>query len=165
MGERGPPKGEGGRPRAEIDLAVLRRAAAIGCTNEELAVVVGVCSKTFYDHLKQDPDMQQAIDEGRQAGRTTLRRLQWQRANAGSDTMLIWLGKQLLGQRDKAQIEADVNGTWVVQMPPETSSIDEWLERYTPEHIKRARMIEEQKAAGKVIDITPSGKVHDDAAK
>jgi hypothetical protein len=29
-----------------------------------------------------------------------LRRLQWKGAEAGNPTMLIWLGKQMLGQRD-----------------------------------------------------------------
>ena len=56
--------------------------------------------------MKRDPELQRAIDEGRDQGRATLRRLQWQRAHAGSDTMLIWLGKQMLGQRDKAELEA-----------------------------------------------------------
>ena len=50
--------------------------------------------------------MQVAIDEARESGKATLRRLQWQRATAGSDTMCIWLGKQLLGQRDR-QEDAD----------------------------------------------------------
>lgn len=35
--------------------------------------------------------------------------MQWQRAKAGSDTMQIWLGKQLLGQRDKQAVEHGVD--------------------------------------------------------
>jgi hypothetical protein len=41
------------------------------------------------------------IKEWRDAGKATLRRAQWQKALSGNPTMLIWMGKQILGQRDK----------------------------------------------------------------
>jgi hypothetical protein len=68
--------------------------------------------------LERDPEFQRIIDEARASGRATLRRLQWQRANGGSDTMLIWLGKQMLGQKDKVETEATnthhVSGAFVL---------------------------------------------------
>jgi hypothetical protein len=118
MGRRGPPKGEGGAPRKEIKLDVARRAASIGCTAEEIAALLGVARATFYLNLERDPEFQRIIDEARASGRATLRRLQWQRANGGSDTMLIWLGKQMLGQKDKVETEATnthhVSGAFVL---------------------------------------------------
>jgi hypothetical protein len=107
MGERGPQPGEGGAPRKVIDLDVARRAASLGCSSDEIATLLGIGRRTFFDHLKEDEDLKNAIDAGRDQGRTTLRRLQWQRAQTGSDTMLIWLGKQLLGQRDKHEFAQD----------------------------------------------------------
>lgn len=100
-GKPGPNKGEGGRPRIEIDVQVMRRAASIGCNVDEIAALLGIGRSAFYLRLEEDPELQAAIDEAREQGRSTLRRLQWQKANAGSDTMLIWLGKQMLHQRDK----------------------------------------------------------------
>jgi hypothetical protein len=38
-------------------------------------------------------------------GKASLRRLQWQKASQLDSTMLVWLGKQTLGQRDKQEIE------------------------------------------------------------
>lgn len=35
----------------------------------------------------------------------TLRRLQWKAAEGGNATMLIWLGKQLLGQKDSSHVD------------------------------------------------------------
>lgn len=99
--KNGPAKGEGGAPIKDINVDVLRRAARIGCTVDEIAALLGVHRTTFYDRLKLEPELQTAIDEAREEGKGTLRRLQWQRANKGSDTMLIWLGKQMLKQRDK----------------------------------------------------------------
>jgi hypothetical protein len=37
-------------------------------------------------------------------GRMSLRRLQWKKAQEGNTTMLIWLGKQYLGQSDKQEL-------------------------------------------------------------
>lgn len=93
-----------GRPLKEIDIEVVERAAAIGCTIEEVAGLCGVGRTTFYDRMEIDPDLKAAVDRGRENGKVTLRRLQWRKAEAGSDTMLIWLGKQMLGQRDKQEV-------------------------------------------------------------
>jgi len=38
-------------------------------------------------------------------GRSSLRRMQWKAAENGDKTMLVWLGKQYLGQRDKQETE------------------------------------------------------------
>ena len=97
-----------------IDTTVMRRAASIGCTGEEIAALLGVARATFYNRLKDDPSLQVAIDEARESGKATLRRLQWQRATAGSDTMCIWLGKQLLGQRDRQ--ENAKPGQWIATL-------------------------------------------------
>src|SRR4029077_20774331 len=91
----------GGRPRSVIDLAVVERSASIGCTKEEISALCGVAHSTFFKHLAEDPDIQKAIDRGAELGRATLRRAQWKGAVMdGNPTMMIWLGKQLLGQRD-----------------------------------------------------------------
>jgi hypothetical protein len=87
----------GGRPRKEIDWDEVRRLAEIQCTQEEVASVLGVALST----LKQYPQFSAIHKEGSEAGRKSLRRLQWDKANSGNTAMLIWLGKQYLGQRDR----------------------------------------------------------------
>lgn len=83
------------RPRTKIDVAQLEKLAAIHCTNEEIAAVLGCSSDTltrrFAEHIKK----------GKANGRASLRRQQWALAQNNNATMLIWLGKQLLGQTDK----------------------------------------------------------------
>ena len=114
----------GGRPLAEIDLDVVRNSAAIGCTVEEIASVLGLGRSTVYKYMELNPAVQEAIDEGRAKGRATLRRIQWQRANGGSDTMCIWLGKQMLGQKDRSDVTTDdkpVTGIVVSFVAPRTT--------------------------------------------
>jgi hypothetical protein len=96
MGRRSGP-GSG----AVIDLGIVERAASIGCTRDEQAALTGVAPATFYKHLAEDPAVQEAHEYGAAKGRATLRRAQWKAAvTDGNPTMLVWLGKQLLGQRD-----------------------------------------------------------------
>jgi hypothetical protein len=100
----------GGRPCAEIDLETVRNSAKIGCTVNEIAAVLGVSRSTMFKYMALDPNIQIAIDEGRDMGCGTLRRFQWHKAEAGSDTMLIWLGKQMLGQKDKSEFTGADDG-------------------------------------------------------
>ena len=88
-------------------MDLVRRSAAIGCTVNEIASVLGIARSTMYNHMESDPGIQEAIDAGRDSGCSTLRRLQWQGAEAGNATMLIWLGKQMLGQKDKTEFSGD----------------------------------------------------------
>jgi hypothetical protein len=45
------------------------------------------------------------LQRGEDEGKRSLKRLQWLQAEKGNVQMLIWLGKQWLGQKDKAPDE------------------------------------------------------------
>lgn len=89
-----------GRPPNVVELEQVTELAKIGCTMDELARVLGVADRTIR-RWKADPKFLDALELGQATGRMTLRRMQWTEAQLGNATMLIWLGKQLLGQRDK----------------------------------------------------------------
>jgi hypothetical protein len=96
MGRR---SGPGSSPT--IDQGIVERSAAIGCTRDEIAAVLGIGRSTFYRHLDSEEGLRDALEHGFAKGRATLRRAQWKGAvEDGNPTMLVWLGKQLLGQRD-----------------------------------------------------------------
>ena len=86
-----------GRPRKEIDWELVKSLAEIQCTQEEIASTIGVALST----LKQYPEFSTIHKEGIESGKKSLRRLQWEKAKSGNTAMLIWLGKQYLGQRDR----------------------------------------------------------------
>lgn len=54
---------------------------------------------TLWKFLEANPDAQDAWDIGLEEGRSALRRIQWKLAKQNT-AMAIFLGKQLLGQRD-----------------------------------------------------------------
>ncbi len=96
-----------GRPRAKIDLAQIKTLAQIQCTDYEIALVIGVSERTIERRKKADEKFLLAYETGRAEGRTSLRKWQFEQAKAQNITMLIWLGKQYLGQTDKQDLLSD----------------------------------------------------------
>lgn len=86
-----------GRPKIQFDYAEIEKLAQLHCTIEEIASFFGVNSKT----LSRDEKFKEIYKKGMDTGKMSLRRMQFKAASAGNVTMLIWLGKQLLGQTDK----------------------------------------------------------------
>ena len=94
-------KNKGGRPAFVIDFARLKALAQIQCTDVEIAAVLGCSHATFERGKAKDPRIAEFMEEGKAAGRISLRRKQFEIAMKGNPTMLIWCGKQSLGQSDK----------------------------------------------------------------
>ena len=100
-----------GRPKIEINLDELERLSALNCTMPELAAYFRVPLRTLEDRYTNDPDIRATINRGREVGKLSVRRKQMQIMNdMNSTTMAIWLGKQLLGQRDKHDVITEDRG-------------------------------------------------------
>jgi hypothetical protein len=74
---------------------------ALNCTMAEVAAFFGCNKKTIERRMKDDEEFAEIIDHGRADGMLSVRRQQFQIMESGNATMAIWLGKQLLGQRDQ----------------------------------------------------------------
>lgn len=87
------------RPRLEIDPKQVEKLAKIGCSYAEIAAVMNCSADTLERRFAV------AIKDGHEHRNSSLRRKQYQIAMTGHPTMLIWLGKQFLGQSDKNEID------------------------------------------------------------
>ena len=88
------------RPKKyDIDPVQVEKLAGYGCTNTEIAGVYG-CSTDLIDKSYSE-----FLTKGRANLKKRLRKAQLDSALSGNSTMLIWLGKQMLGQVDKQEIE------------------------------------------------------------
>lgn len=96
------------QPKLKVeDLTTMRQIRALGalqCTMGEAAAVLGVARENFSRWLSANPAGERAWLEGREAGKVSLRRLQWIMARK-SAAMAIWLGKQYLGQKEQTRTE------------------------------------------------------------
>jgi hypothetical protein len=91
-----------------IDVEELKRLCRLNCTMEEIGAFFGCDKKTIERRYAEEEDFQQAIDQGRGLGKLSVRRKQMQIMDEhNSAAMAIWLGKQILGQRDHQDITTD----------------------------------------------------------
>lgn len=93
--------------RAAIDLAQVHAMAKIGCTTEEVAALLFVSPEWVRDRLNDTVEFARAVELGLAEMKMSLRRKQYEVAMSGDVRMLIWLGKQLLDQRDKTDVKED----------------------------------------------------------
>ena len=93
------------RPRKEIDWKKLDNLCQIQCTGEEIASVLEIDYDTLNSACKREHKMgfSDYYSQKAPAGKASLRRRQYKAAMDGNATMLVWLGKNLLGQTDKIE--------------------------------------------------------------
>lgn len=94
-----------GRPVIELDWTKVGKLCEIHCTEAEIANVMGCSVDTLERRIKEyfGITFAEYFDQKAAKGRASLRRKQFAAALRGNTTMLIWLGKQVLGQRDKVE--------------------------------------------------------------
>lgn len=105
------------RPKTEIDKNIFEGLCEIQCTKTEICNVLGCDEKTLtrwcidtYGEGFSDTYKKQS-----ETGKMSLRRMQWEAAEKGNTTMLVWLGKQYLGQKDKQELSGDSDKPLIVK--------------------------------------------------
>lgn len=97
----------GGRPRSllpdEHTLRQVHTLASYFASKKEAAALMGVTEKTFITFLNTFTAAREAWDTGFATGQVSTRRRQVQNAMDGDTAMLIWLGKNYLGQTDRRE--------------------------------------------------------------
>jgi hypothetical protein len=92
------PKRNGSRIPIDYDLA--SKVALLNPSNDELAWALDISRATLYRRLQDDEQLREILEAGRHGRRLSLKRAQWKAAMEGNTALLIWLGKQELGQRE-----------------------------------------------------------------
>ena len=88
-----------------IDNEQLELLASYGCTNAEIAAMARISVRTLQRSYLE------YVDRGRVNLAMSLRHKQTQMALEGNVAMLIWLGKQYLGQSERQSTDANLNHT------------------------------------------------------
>ena len=96
------------RPKKyNINTEQVKKLAILGCTNKEIGDFFG-CSADLIEKSYSE-----FLTKGRAEQKLRLRQLQWKSAEKGNVAMLIFLGKNLLGQQDKLEEnQLDTPLTW-----------------------------------------------------
>ena len=94
-----------GRPPKEINWKQVETLCSIQATQEEISAVLEIHLDNLCLAAKREYGLTFAdlFNKWRQGGKCSLRRAQWKKALEGHPTMLIWMGKQVLGQKDQIE--------------------------------------------------------------
>lgn len=97
-----------GRPPKKISQQQFEALCAIQCTIEEICAVLDVDDKTLTKWCKSTykKSFSEIFAIKRQNGKASLRRMQWKLAEK-NPSMAIFLGKNILGQRDNIEVSND----------------------------------------------------------
>lgn len=129
-------KNLGGRPKiewSEQQYKTFEGLCAIQATVEEIENVLDIDHKTIdrlckerYKDCNGNPmNYSQAYAKFSSTGKMSLRRQQYKAAEAGNTSMLIWLGKQYLGQKEQQEVSVpDGNITFNIK-PASERPLDE----------------------------------------
>lgn len=113
----------GGRPKKrwkKEEIEAFKQMCSMMCTEKEICALMGVSDKTLvrlinrhlyreltgvkYEEGVQPLTFNDAFEVYSAQGKASLRRMQFAAAKSGDRTMLVWLGKQWLGQTDRNEI-------------------------------------------------------------
>ena len=85
-----------GRPKVKVDMDILANLSQIGCTQEEIASVLGISARTLQRNFAE------IVEVNKNKGRASLRKQMWDKAIKKDNTnMQIWLSKNELGMKDR----------------------------------------------------------------
>lgn len=87
------------RPKKEINSVLVEKLAKVGCSNESIAIQCGCSVDTLTRRFAE------LLSKSREEMKTSLRIWQLETARKGNATMQIWLGKQLLGQKENTMMD------------------------------------------------------------
>jgi hypothetical protein len=87
--------------KKEIDEKTVYTLAYHGASAEEIGDCFEVCGRTIRNRFSK------ILTKGDSDGKQDLRRKQQEKAMDGNVTMLIWLGKQRLGQAEKTESKVE----------------------------------------------------------
>ena len=115
------------RPKAIIDWKKVDFYLRAHCDGVGIAGILGVCPDTLYLACQEEHKMgfSEYSAQKKSEGKEMLRGKQFQLAVEGDKTMLIWLGKQYLDQRDKTENHNENNDVSkiVVETPEQAEKL------------------------------------------
>ena len=101
-----------GRPVIPIDWKVVENLLQADCSGSQIASYLGISDDTLYGRVQKEKGMIFSAYSliFKQKGDSLLKVKQFESAISDKNiAMQIWLGKQRLGQRDKSELNANLN--------------------------------------------------------
>jgi len=138
-----------GRKKIEFDWDRLDKFLMSGCSGAQSAAAVGISFDTLNRRCQSEKKTTFATYAAklRQKGDSMLHAKQYQVAMDGNTTLLVWLGKQRLGQSDQPREKQEFNGTLsnllsVMHLIKSSEDFESLVELSKKEEIKKPKIEE-----------------------
>lgn len=97
------------RPEKIIDWELVDQLLIAGCLGTEIAAHFGMNANTFYNRVSDEYNMgfSEYSQQKKSHGDSLIRKAQFDKALERDNTMMIWLGKQRLGQKENHEVSID----------------------------------------------------------
>ena len=94
------------RPKIDIDWERVDELLEADCEGTEIAAHLGIVPDTLYKRCQEDNKLRFSdyLQQKKASGNSILKEAQFKLAKEGDKVMLIWLGKQRLGQAEKQDL-------------------------------------------------------------
>jgi hypothetical protein len=94
------------RPKVDIDWERVNELLEADCEGTEIAAHLGIVPETLYRRCELDHNISfsKYLQEKKAKGNSLLKEKQFEKALSGDSGMLVWLGKNRLGQADKKDL-------------------------------------------------------------
>lgn len=97
-----------GRKKIIIEWDKVNHYLTCGCLGTQVAAKIGVSADTLYDRVKEEfgVDFSEYMRQKREIGEVLVKEAQFDEAvRQRNISMLIWVGKQMLGQSEKQEVK------------------------------------------------------------
>lgn len=137
-----------GPKRKEVNVREVRRLAALGCTQKEIAGCLGMHQDTYYERKKENPEISEAYRQGLSYGISRVAGALFENAINGDTSAQIFFLKARAKWSDRIELVGDPENPiqHVISAKPLTA--EEWEEKYG---------LEEKKIPGDCIDSEETG--------
>lgn len=114
------------RPPIPIDWTLVDKCLEADCTGTQVAGILGIHQDTLYGRCQKDKGMTftDYSSEKKCKGDALLKVKQYKEAMNGDRGMLIWLGKQRLGQREEIRQKTILEDSSVTIYLPDNARND-----------------------------------------
>lgn len=130
------------KTRAEaLNIERIKRLASIGMPVQSIAYRIGVDPGWFNKAKEENYEVENAIIAGQFEFEEGLRTVQARLALSGHPGMLIWLGKQFLGQSDKQESKQETTVNVILQ-----NAVKEMRELDTDTVLEMKRLLDSKRA-------------------
>lgn len=113
------------RPLIKIDWDMVDHYLMAACNGSEIAALLGCSADTLYNRCAQEKGVTFTAyaQEKKQKGDSILRAAQYKKAIKGDNTMMVWLGKNRLNQKDRETTDIPQNDKKLDQLIEDIKSL------------------------------------------